>query len=155
MLGDLRWEVLWPPTRMGSVEPGNAASVTVRFEGAGQCSEGCLSSLFLGDLGDEAQSRMFGGAHPAQVDVVKVAHHGSSDQSQSLYERVNARVGIVSVGASNTYGHPTQRLLDILSALSATIARTDLEGMILISPAPNGGIAVWTEHPPDHDVSTH
>ena len=155
MLGDLRWEVLWPPTRMGSVEPGNAASVTVRFEGAGQCSEGCLSSLFLGDLGDEAQSRMFGVAHPAQVDVVKVAHHGSSDQSQSLYERVNARVGIVSVGSSNTYGHPTQRLLDILSALSATIARTDLEGMILISPAPNGGIAVWTEHPPDHDVSTH
>ncbi|MEO7349218.1 MAG: ComEC/Rec2 family competence protein [Terrimesophilobacter sp.] len=155
VLGELTWEVLWPPARLGSVEPGNAASVTLRFEGAGSCSERCLSSLFLGDLGEEAQSRMFGVAHPAPVDVVKVAHHGSADQSQRLYERVSARVGVVSVGESNTYGHPTQRLLDMLTEVNTTIVRTDLEGMILVSPAPNGGISVWTEHSPAHDVGTH
>ena len=154
-LGDLSWEVLWPPTRLGAVEAGNAASVTVRFEGTGPCQDGCVSSLFLGDLGEESQSRMLGATHPAPVDVVKVAHHGSADQSQRLYERIHARVGIIGVGAHNNYGHPTDRLLSILSRVGTRIARTDLNGMILISPAPDGGLTVWTEHPPDRDVGTH
>lgn len=148
MLGDLRWEVLWPPTRLGSVEPGNPASVTVRFDGVGRCTQGCLSALFLGDLGEESQSRMLGLAKPGAVDVVKVAHHGSADQSARLYERVRARVGIVSVGAENGYGHPTDRLLDILAGVGTAIARTDLEGMILLSPGGDGAVEVWTERGP-------
>ena len=86
---------------------------------------------------------------------MKVAHHGSGDQSQRVYERVQARVGIISVGAQNSYGHPTDRLLGILLSVGTTIARTDLEGMILVSPTPDGGIMVWTEHPPTRDVGTH
>ncbi len=155
LLGDMSWDVLWPPSRTGAVEPGNDASVTVRFDGVGQCEEGCLSSLFLGDLGEEPQSRMFGVAHPAPIDVVKVAHHGSGDQSQRLYERVQARLGIISVGAQNSYGHPTDRLLGILSSVGTKITRTDLEGMILVSATSEGGITVWTEHPPPRDVGTH
>lgn len=155
MLGDLRWEVLWPPGRKGVVNPGNAASVTVRFAGAGQCGEGCVSSLFLGDLGEESQSRMLGIAHPAPVDVVKVAHHGSADQSQRLYERIRARVGIIGVGADNTYGHPTERLIDILSSVGTSMFRTDLHGMILIAPTSEGGLVVWAQHSPEPDVGTH
>ena len=155
LLGELSWEVLWPPSRAGVVVPGNDASVTVRFEGVGQCQAGCLSSLFLGDLGEESQSRMYGVAHPAAVDVVKVAHHGSGDQSQRLYERVLASVGLISVGAQNSYGHPTDRLLQMLSGVGTMITRTDLEGMILVAPTPAGGIMVWTEHPPERDVRTH
>ncbi len=154
-LGDLRWEVLWPPTRLGTVEPGNPASVTVRFEGVGACPDGCLSSLFLGDLGEEAQLRMLGLAKPGTVDVVKVAHHGSADQSQQLYERVRAKVGLIGVGADNRYGHPTQRLLDILTGVGTAITRTDLEGMILVSPRPDGTVSVWTERPPERDVGAH
>jgi competence protein ComEC len=154
-LGDLSWEVLWPPTRLGTVETGNAASVTVRFDEAGQCQDGCLSALFLGDLGEQPQSRLLGTVHPAPVDVVKVAHHGSADQSQRLYEQLRARVGIISAGLNNTYGHPTDRLLHILSSVGTGITRTDLEGMILVSPTTDGGLMVWTEHSPDRDVGTH
>ena len=155
MLGDLRWQVLWPPVRLGSVEPGNPASVTVRFDGVGECASGCLSSLFLGDLGEEAQSRMLGVAHPDPVDVVKVAHHGSADQCELLYERVQARVGIIGVGEGNTYGHPTDALLGILRRAGTVITRTDLEGMVLLSPSSDGGVMVWTEHPPVRDVGAH
>ncbi|WP_344755760.1 ComEC/Rec2 family competence protein [Leifsonella bigeumensis] len=154
-LGDLRWEVLWPPSRLGTLEPGNAASVVVRFEGVGPCPQGCLSSLFLGDLGEESQSRMLGMARPAPVDLVKVAHHGSADQSARLYERLHARVGIVSAGAENTYGHPTDRLLGILQDAGTAIARTDLEGMILVSPGPGGTVSVWTERAAGRDVGAH
>ena len=94
-------------------------------------------------------------ARPAPVDIVKVAHHGSADQSARLYERLRARVGIVSVGAENHYGHPTDRLLDILNEVGTAIARTDLEGMILVSPRPDGAVSVWTEREPGRDVGAH
>lgn len=154
-LGELRWQVQWPPARLGSIEPGNPASVTLRFEGVGACLEGCLSSIFLGDLGEEAQSRMLGVAKPRPVDVVKVAHHGSADQSERLYEHLRARVGVISVGAGNSYGHPTDRLLEILKRAGTLITRTDLEGMILLSPTPDGGVSVWTQRAPERPVSAH
>lgn len=155
VLGDLRWQVLWPPARTGTVEPGNAASVTVSFRGVGDCSGGCLSSIFLGDLGADSQRRMLSAAHPSSVDVVKVAHHGSADQLLKLYEKLNARWGIISVGAHNSYGHPTDALLGMLSSVGTATTRTDLEGMIVISPSPDGRVLVWTEHAPSREVGTH
>jgi hypothetical protein len=44
------------------------------------------------------------------------------------------------------YGHPTDKLLGILAGVG-TLDRTDLEGMAMLSPAPDGSVAVWTEHP--------
>lgn len=148
ILGDLRWQVLWPPARLGTLEPGNPASIAIRFDGVGVCQEGCLSSLFLGDLGEESQSRLLSVAHPSRVDVVKVAHHGSADQCERLYEQVSAGVGIIGVGRDNTYGHPTDELLGMLERAGTVAARTDLEGFIALSPAPGGGVAVWTQRAP-------
>lgn len=98
---------------------------------------------------------MYAAAHPAPVDVVKVAHHGSADQSPRLYERVRARLGLISVGAQNTYGHPSDRLLHLLTEAGTEIVRTDLEGMVLVGPAPEGEIEVWTERAPERDVGAH
>jgi Predicted hydrolase (metallo-beta-lactamase superfamily) len=82
-----------------------------------------------------------------QVDVVKVAHHGSADQSEEMYGTLRARLGVISVGAGNSYGHPTDRLLGILARTGTQTPRTDREGMVLISPmrgAP-GELTVWSE----------
>ncbi len=84
-----------------------------------------------------------------------MAHHGSADQSERLYERLRAAVGVIGVGADNGYGHPTDSLLDTLGRVGTSIARTDLEGMILLSPAASGGVQLWTEHTPDRDVAEH
>ncbi|HEY0260956.1 MAG TPA: ComEC/Rec2 family competence protein [Lacisediminihabitans sp.] len=154
-LGELRWEVLWPKARLGGVEPGNDASVTVRFGGAGACAAGCLSALFLGDLGDRPQTMMMAANRLTHVDVVKVAHHGSADQDERLYRTISATVGLISVGLDNDYGHPTDRLLTILREAGTTVARTDREGMVLISPRPDGSVSVWRERPPaDGDGGT-
>lgn len=154
-LGELTWEVLWPPARPGSVEPGNPASVTVAFDGVGACEQGCLSSIFLGDLGRESQLRMLGLAKPGMVDVVKVAHHGSADQSEQLYERLQAKVGVIGVGADNGYGHPTDELLGILKQVGTRVTRSDLEGLVLLSPDRQGSVRVWMERTPERDVGTH
>jgi competence protein ComEC len=147
-LGELRFSVLWPRARLGTVEPGNDASITVAFDGVGRCAAGCLGSMFLGDLGERAQALVLAAGTLPRVDVVKVAHHGSADQSPRLYERLAATVGVISVGAGNDYGHPTDRLLDELAAVGTVAERTDLAGLVLLSPGPDGTVSVWTEKDP-------
>jgi competence protein ComEC len=148
VLGALRWEVHWPPARLSGIEPGNEASVAMSFLPEGECERGCLSAMFLGDLGERSQSRL--AASVAQVDVVKVSHHGSADQSPSLYARLSAALGIIGVGAENDYGHPTRELLELLDAAGTTTVRTDQHGLILVAPGGEPGtITVWTERSGD------
>jgi competence protein ComEC len=142
-LGGLGWDVLWPKARLRGIEPGNDASVTMVFSPI-SCT--CLSALFTGDLGDLAQSLMLAGGGVPAVDVVKVAHHGSADQDPRLYEIANAAVGIISVGAENDYGHPTDALLEMLASDGTRAVRTDTGGMVLLRAGPTPGtVEVWTE----------
>ncbi|MCU1406108.1 MAG: ComEC/Rec2 family competence protein [Glaciihabitans sp.] len=149
-LGQLRWEVLWPPARLGEIEPGNDASVTVRFDPVGVCpGPSCLSSIFVGDLGQSSQDTLMslnGGLKP--VDVVEVGHHGSADQSPRFYEAASARVGLIGVGVDNGYGHPTPSLLEMLDMVGTVAARTDQDGLILVAPGDSpGALTLWREHP--------
>lgn len=134
-LGDYRWDILWP--RSGSPLRGNPASVTVLFTGP-------LRLLFLGDLGEQAQDAVRAANRIGPVDVVKVAHHGSADQSERLYDDVRAVVGLISVGAGNSYGHPTDRLLGILGRVGTRAFRTDLQGAIVVSGT-SASLEIWTE----------
>ncbi len=149
MLGGLAWRIVWPQTPPGGVPAisGNPGSVTVMVEGRG------MRSLFLGDLGESAQDDLLATGAVTGVDVVKVAHHGSADQSEALYHRLRAEVGLVSVGADNGYGHPTPRALDILARSGTAVERTDGQGLILVAPgtAP-GRLRVWSERPPESPV---
>jgi competence protein ComEC len=148
-LGALDWRVLWPPPT--GVEPGNPASVTL-FVTPGPACRACLSGILLGDLGEESQLRLLGSARPAHVDVVKVAHHGSADQSAALYEALHADIGLIGVGADNDYGHPTQKLLDILTATGTAAFRSDLDGLVLVAPG-DGGLDVWSERASSLDAT--
>jgi competence protein ComEC len=137
--GHWRYRVLWPDSH---AEPGNPASVTIALD---PLDASARSAILLGDLGEEPQDAMTRLSRPGHVDVVKVSHHGSADQSAALYDRLDAAVGLIGVGADNDYGHPTDRALGILAAAGTAAYRTDTQGMILVSPRQDGGIAVWTE----------
>jgi competence protein ComEC len=140
-LGGYAWSVLWPLPPPRTTEPGNDASVTIAFE----CST-CVSAVFLGDLGQRSQSELLASGPLPLVDVVKVAHHGSADQDPRVYERADAVVALIGVGADNDYGHPTDSLLDVLDANGMATLRTDRNGMYLLSPRGEpGGVAAWTE----------
>ncbi|WP_281260194.1 ComEC/Rec2 family competence protein [Glaciihabitans tibetensis] len=145
--GELSYTILWPPARLGDFEPGNDASVVAHFTPAADCADGCLSSVFLGDLGETAQTRLLAvNRSLGRVDLVKVSHHGSADQSSALYQRLGATVGLIGVGAGNDYGHPTPQLLDMLAASGTAVTRTDQDGLILVAPAgTDGGLTVWRE----------
>jgi competence protein ComEC len=137
-LGAASWKVLWPAPGNPRMQSGNPGSVTLYVQQPG------LSSLFLGDLGEEAQQALSQSTALPHVDLVKVAHHGSADQSPTLYEQIQARLDLVSVGQGNSYGHPTSKTLDLLSRLGGIILRTDRAGMVAVSVR-GGELSVWSE----------
>ena len=138
-LGDARWRVLWPKP---DAAPGNDASVVIDVETPD------FRGIFLGDLGEEAQRRLLAASPIGTVDVVKVAHHGSADQSDELYAQLHAPVGIIGVGAENGYGHPTDSLLDLLARTGTATVRTDRSGTALLT-AGDAGFSLWTERADD------
>ncbi|MCH6160239.1 ComEC/Rec2 family competence protein [Streptomyces sp. M600PL45_2] len=112
----------------GRPEGANDASVTLLFHTGG------LSLLLPGDLEPDAQSGLLS-AYPAlpQVDVLKVAHHGSAYQDPRLLERLRPRIALISCGADNPYGHPAPRTVTALSASGAVVRRTDRDGALAVT----------------------
>lgn len=139
-LGALNWRVLWPTGREGPLNVGNPGSVVLETEVGG------IRSIYLGDLGEESERALQRVEKLRSYDIVKVAHHGSSDQDPELYASIQARVGLIGVGAENGYGHPTPSLLRILSDHGTRAFRSDLHGLVLVTTADERGeFRVWTE----------
>jgi competence protein ComEC len=123
--GEAHVRVFWPAASVR--DPGNDASVAMDVGGAG-----LPTMLLLGDLSEEAQTRMRGAAPLTGYDIVKVAHHGSADQDAALYDEAGAHIALIPVGRDNDYGHPRETLLDLLQADGARIARTDTDGAVAV-----------------------
>ncbi|WP_407912302.1 ComEC/Rec2 family competence protein [Kitasatospora sp. NE20-6] len=144
---ELSWDVLWPDDTLGPATPGaNNASIAL-IATVGPPGD-TLRMALLGDLEPPAQAALLrAGPPPARVDVLKVAHHGSAHQDWDLAGALHPRLALVSCGRQNPYGHPAARTVDRLTALGATVLRTDRAGDIAVVGGP-GRLGVATgRHP--------
>lgn len=93
---------------------------------------GEFEALLTADVGAGVERRLLQlGAEVLDSDVLKVGHHGSRFSSaQRFVEAVSPEVALISVSASNRYGHPTQQVLSILIEAGAEILRTDENGTL-------------------------
>jgi competence protein ComEC len=109
-----------------------------------------ISVLLVGDAEVEQQHALLAemGPEALRADVLKVAHHGSSYQDPELLDAVDPRVALVSVGADNSYGHPSPPVLRRLADNGARVLRTDLDGDIAIVSTSDGLSVVVTENRP-------
>jgi competence protein ComEC len=124
--GRLRLQVLWPPPELLSrslagADPNTQALVILaRWRG--------FSMLLTADAEAEAVP-----LDPGPVDVLKIAHHGSDDAGLgALLDRVRPRLAVISVGAGNSYGHPTATTLATLASHGVRTLRTDRDGTVTI-----------------------
>ena len=75
------------------------------------------------------------------VDLLKVAHHGSARSlTEEFLLKTSPSLAVISVGADNSYGHPRQETLDFLGAAGVYVLRTDECGMITCKLLEDGGI---------------
>lgn len=106
----------------------NANSIIARLD------YGSFSMLLAGDAEEQTEHRLLTKEINLQTRVLKVSHHGSKyASSKDFLDRVKPEVAIVSCGAWNRYGHPSQAVLDRLKAANVKLYRTDLQGEITIT----------------------
>jgi competence protein ComEC len=87
------------------------------------------SFLFVGDISSTAEKELVYEKLNLQSDVLKVAHHGSKYSTLDLFlSDVNPKFAVISVGAKNTYGHPTPEVLQRLEKFGIKMFRTDKDG---------------------------
>jgi competence protein ComEC len=122
-------QVLGPVEELsGTRSDPNNNSLVVRVTVAGHVV------LLTGDAEDEEQRELLAALGPAalRAEVLKVPHHGSAYQDPDFLSAVGARVGLVSVGAGNDYGHPSAALLARLGRDGQRVLRTDQEGDVAV-----------------------
>lgn len=90
------------------------------------------SVLFTGDTTVEVEEQMLESGYIMDVDVIKVAHHGSTTSSSEEYiNAISPEYAVISCGANNSYGHPHDEIVDLLENNYIEYLRTDECGSIV------------------------
>ncbi len=100
----------------------------------GFCEYGNYRAMFTGDITSKAEKRLVSAYGDAlDCDVLSVPHHGSKSSSSEKFLKACSPVyAVISVGAKNSYGHPTDEAINRISATGATILRTDMLATVSI-----------------------
>ena len=122
--GDVILTVLSPAVGGDELNPGdNATSLVLRLD------YGNTSALLTGDAPQAVEAEMLMTGQPVDVDILKVGHHGSNgSSSEAFIAAVSPEYAVIQVGAGNSYGHPSQGVLDRLQ--NVEVLRTDLNGRV-------------------------
>ncbi len=90
-----------------------------------------FSMLLSGDLGIEGEDELLKQKCIKDVDVWKVSHHGSKySGGEEFLEVLEPQLSLISVG-KNSYGHPSEEILQRLEAVGSHI-QTTLDGGALM-----------------------
>lgn len=101
-------------------------SMAILFE-----TENCVI-LITGDWDAAGERALLENVRIPHVDILVVGHHGSKNSaSPELLEAAAPRAAVISVGANNSYGHPSPQTLDRLRAAGCAVYRTDQQGTII------------------------
>ena len=118
-------EVLNPRPGLSFGASGNNDSIVLRL------TYGTVSFLLTADIEAETEARLESGGSRIDSTVLKVAHHGSKTSSTaSFISEVGPAAALISVGGSNSFGHPDSVVLDRLLDQTGgeNLYRTDLNG---------------------------
>lgn len=124
-LGAVSWTVIAPAEKALTE---NDASLVVHFKVSD------WSFLTTGDIESDAMSAVIRDAPESTLvtDILKVSHHGAKNGGTAILQESKPKLALISVGADNTYGHPSPNIMEKLSQLQIPVARTDQDGLVLL-----------------------
>lgn len=129
---DGKFDCLYP---IGSIkflgDDDNHGSLVLKYEYDG------TKVLLTGDAAAEDERIMLAQGTDVSAEILKLGHHGSKySSSEAFLSAVSPRVGIISCGADNIYGHPHEGTLQRLNTQGISAYRTDTQGTILAKISP-------------------
>lgn len=134
-LGTVNLLILSPPG--WDDQNNNSVGVVVEY--------GEFKALFTGDSEVEELNYFLDRGMP-DVTVLKAAHHGSRNGVSPRWLSVtNPEVVVISVGAGNSYGHPSAWALRYYTTAAERVMRTDLDGTVVVVGHADGTYEVGTE----------
>lgn len=129
-IGAFTATVVWPDALAD--DGGNADSLCLwlAYDANGD-GETDATALLTGDAEHEQLGAMLSSGRIGPVDLLKVGHHGSANaMDESQARALRPRIAIIGVGEGNRYGHPTQKILDMLEGVGCRVFRSDLDGQV-------------------------
>lgn len=84
--------------------------------------------LFMGDLTTAYENKIMESPYlqNSSISLLKLGHHGSRfSSSEAFLETFMPKIGLVSAGADNSYGHPHSETLERLAQIGTIVYRTD------------------------------
>lgn len=110
---------------------------------------GAFEALLTGDAPVSVERAVLHRIPRGELELLKIGHHGSDTSTDSLLLVTAApRVGVVSAGRGNRYGHPSPRVLARLEAAGVPVHRTDREGTVRLQARRDGTFRVLTSGGP-------
>lgn len=92
---------------------------------------GGMNWLFTGDISKKEEKEIVKSYPNINVDVLKVAHHGSKTSTdKEVLTQLAPHYALISVGEDNSYGHPSDEVIRNLRESGAIVLRTDRDGAI-------------------------
>ncbi len=124
-LGDAECTIL-APFSVSEEENNNSVIIYI--------TAGKTSFLMTGDAEKAVEKELINAYPDLSVTVLKAGHHGSKSSShKNFIEHIGARDAVISVGADNDYGHPTEQVLTTFEENGIRVFRTDLNGTVKIT----------------------
>ena len=92
-----------------------------------------FTALFTGDLELEGEKKLIEVSAKEEIDLLKVAHHGSKNStSEELLRLFSPKSAVISCGKMNRYGHPHIQVLERLEKAGTRVFRTDESGAVTV-----------------------
>ncbi len=127
-VGKVKYTVLWPQGTEDENKTNNSSLVL-------RCDYGENSFLFTGDIEKNTEKCLINMcSEDLDIDVLKVAHHGSNTSTQTDFLKIcTPEFAVISVGYNNQYGNPSSKTLFRLENNSNGVFRTDYNGTIVFT----------------------
>lgn len=126
MTGKLKVECLYPLNGMQGIASGNETSLVL------DVSYLDFDMLFTGDVENEGEKKLMS-VLKKQYDVLKVSHHGSKNSTTEVFlDVVEPKIGLISAGKNNSYGHPHKETLERLEEVECRVWSTVESGAVTI-----------------------
>ena len=89
--------------------------------------------LVTGDAGTNVEEQLLSFYEIGEIDLLIAGHHGSKySTGDVLLDRLKPETAFISVGI-NSYGHPSEEVLQRLSLRGIEVYRTDVNGNIIMT----------------------